>query len=55
MLKVFMKKSLNKIFLIFKIFISLFAIFMQPITLKVTHDLINSIHFVFLQCAKEVP
>lgn len=28
---------------------------MQSITFKVTHDLINSIHFVFLQCAKEVP
>lgn len=28
---------------------------MQPITFRVTQDLINSIHFVFLQCAKEVP
>lgn len=50
-----MKKSLNKIFLIFKIYLLLFAIFMQPITFQVTHDLINSIHFVSLRRAKEVP
>lgn len=49
-----MKKSLNKIFLIFKIyfFISYYLLSLYNSSLSVTHDLISSIHFVFLQRAK---